>query len=345
MRKHKKLVAIFVAVSLLFSNAYASTAQAVSLTNASDRLSSSNTGVLAIHTVTFTTSQDLNVGDYFVVRLPEGQGFGNISTSSIYCPANSTSSAPVVTTAVCTATGLVASGTQTIILSDIKNPDNPGTQNVVIASYSSLGALKESADVSISIISSVQVSASVPATLTFAIAPVATGTGINMSTTTGASATTTMGFGELKTGTSSILAQEIRVTTNAAGGFYVTVAQNQDMTSAGGAKIDAFNNGTPPVSPIPWASPVPDINSSSTWGHFGYTTTDSNLSDGDAYGGGLWSGFSGSSTKEVMYNNGPADGTTPNVGMVIVGYRIEISALQEAGEYSNTITYVVTPAY
>jgi hypothetical protein len=48
---------------------------------------------------------------------------------------------------------------------------------------------------------------------------------------------------------------------------------------------------------------------------------------------------------EVMYNGSPSDGSTQNVGLAKVAYRVQISALQEAGDYTNTLTYTVTPTY
>ena len=49
---------------------------------------------------------------------------------------------------------------------------------------------------------------------------------------------------------------------------------------------------------------------------------------------------------EVFKNNGPADGTTQNIGTAKVGYKVEISPLQEAGsDYTATLTYVATPVF
>ena len=49
--------------------------------------------------------------------------------------------------------------------------------------------------------------------------------------------------------------------------------------------------------------------------------------------------------QEVMYHGGPADGSMQDKGSVEVAYRIQITALQEAGDYTNTLTYVATPTY
>jgi hypothetical protein len=46
-----------------------------------------------------------------------------------------------------------------------------------------------------------------------------------------------------------------------------------------------------------------------------------------------------------MYSSGPADSLTDDIGSTSVAYSLEISALQESGDYSNTLTYVCTPTY
>lgn len=334
-----------IAAVLCVSNSFISIAQAVSLTNASDTLSTSNISVTATHTINFTTSIPLGTGDYFLVALPGGVGFGDIISTAITCPASTTRSVLSTSTAKCTATAAVPAGAQVITITGIANPPIPGPQTINAFSYASTSLVLESADMVVAIINSVTMSASVPSTLTLSIAPVSTGTVINTATTSGASATTSINFGSLQVGTTTTLGQEIRVTTNATYGFTVTVQENQPLTSATGATIDSFKDGAPPGSPTPWSSPSATLGATSTYGHMGLTTSDSSLSGGNPYANGGFSGFNGSVAKEIMYNNGPADGTTPGVGKAQVAYRVEISALQEAGDYSNIVTYIVTPTY
>lgn len=338
-------MAILLVALLLVSNSFISVARAVSLTDASDTLSTSNISAVATHSVSFTTSVALGVDDYFLVSLPPSAGFGDILAAAITCPANTTNSAVGTSTAKCTATGAVAAGVQAITIANVANPPTPGPQTIQAFSYASTSILWENADMVVAIISSVTMSASVPSTLTFSIGPVASGTVINTATTSRDSATTTIDFGQLQTGTTTTLGQEIRVTTNATFGFTVTVEQDDVLRSSSGATIDSFKDGAPPGAPIPWEPPSGSIGATSTYGHMGLTTNDSSLSGGNPYAAGGFAGFSGSSTKEIMYNNGPADGSTPSIGLARVAYRVEITGLQEAGDYSNTLTYIVTPAY
>lgn len=300
---------------------------------------------MANHTINFTTSIALGVDDYFLITIPATVGFGSITGPAISCPLNTTASAPSTSTAKCTATGIVAAGAQTITISSIANPAVAGPQIINANNYASTTVSREDADMVVAIINNVTMSASVPSTLTFSVSPVATGTVVNNATTTGGSATTSINFGNLQISTSTTMGQELRVTTNATYGFTVTVEQNNNLTANSGATIDSFRDGTPPGAPIPWEPPASTLGATSTYGHMGLTTNDSSLSSGNPYNNGAFTGFSGSSTREVMYSNGPADGSTPGVGKVQVAYRIAITGLQEAGDYTNTITYIATPVY
>ncbi len=196
----------------------------------------------------------------------------------------------------------------------------------------------------VAIVDNIDVSATVAATLTFEIRPLATTTPINGATTTAASATTSLAFGTLQVGTSSIMGQELRVTTNADSGYTVTVEQDSNLTSAGGSDIDAFANGAT-STPAAWAAPAGTLDSEATYGHFGLTTDDATGGGTQDFTSSKWRGLDNNVPVAVMYHNGPADGSTQDKGMAKVAYRIQISALQEAGDYTSVLTYIATPVY
>jgi len=137
------------------------------------------------------------------------------------------------------------------------------------------------------------------------------------------------------------LGQQLNVTTNASNGFAVTLHEDQDLTSSKGNTIHLFSNGNSTSSPSPWTSPSNLINNPITYGHFGITSDDtsSTVVGGPFYGSStpLYAGsFNPTSTLIVFGWNGPADGTTQNVGMAKVAFRIEISPLQAAAnDYTN----------
>lgn len=342
MQTKKKLVAILSIASLLMSGTLINPAKAASLSNASDTLSTSNLNTSATHTVKFNTNQALSVGDYFQVVLPAD--FGDVLQANISCPAGTNPTAQNTETARCTATAGIATGTITISISGVTNPSYAGSQTIIAGSYASGGSAKETANLMVAIIDSVVMNASVPSTLNFVVAPVASGTSINGIVTTNESATTSVNFGTLAVGNSAVMGQELKVTTNATYGYSVTVQQNQALTNAAGATIDSFDNGVVPGAPIAWNNPTGTLGSTATYGHMGFTTDDADLSVRD-FTSSKWFGFSGTSPVEVMYNNGPADGSTQSKGLAKVAYRLHITALQEAGDYTNTLTYIATPSY
>jgi hypothetical protein len=149
------------------------------------------------------------------------------------------------------------------------------------------------------------------------------------------------------------LAQDLQVTTNAGNGFVVTVEQDQNLLSATGADIDGFVDGAYTNTPTAWATPTNDVNDENTWGHWGLTSNDSNLdSDLNNAGGNRDftsnDGYVAASTTpvEVFAHTGPSDGAAVDIGTSTVGYKIEVTPLQEAAnDYTTTLTYIATPTF
>jgi hypothetical protein len=182
--------------------------------------------------------------------------------------------------------------------------------------------------------------------LTFSISGTGTSTDINSAVTTGSSTTRSLAFGVLAPGVEKTLGQRLNVTTNASYGFTVTVQQDHNLLSSNGADIDAFLNGAAAsTTPLAWTAPAGTLGQEMTYGHFGFTARDSTLSDGDPFATALYKGFKNSVPVEIMYHNGPADGIATNIGSSTVAYSVQITALQEAGDYSSTLTYICTPTY
>jgi hypothetical protein len=124
------------------------------------------------------------------------------------------------------------------------------------------------------------------------------------------------------------------------------------MTSDSGSTINSFNNsqdGTGSTTPGAWAGPSNILDITNTYGHMGMTSDDETLSGGDDFNAtgaeAYYVGFNATDPVEVMYHTGPADGSTPNKGLANVAYTTEITELQEAGDYENTLTYICTPQY
>lgn len=226
--------------------------------------------------------------------------------------------------------------------SQLINPAATGSYILTVTAPST-----DSADTRVAIIDDVQVTASVATNFTFTVAGVASGQAVNGDATlTSANATATaLPFGELAPDTAVVLAQTLSVTTNAKNGFAVTVQEDQDLTSANGATIDLFKDGVGTAVPTAWTSPLATLDSPNTYGHFGVTSEDADLNS-DEFGTALYAGNVSTTPRTIFSHTGPANGSTANKGQTRVGYKVEVSALQEAAtDYTNRLTYVATPTF
>jgi hypothetical protein len=211
------------------------------------------------------------------------------------------------------------------------------------------GSMPDSGQVRVAIVDEVIVSASVDTSLTFTVSGVNSSSTVNSSPTTTIATTTptTLPFGTLPPGVSRTLAHDLAVTTNATNGYTVTVEQTGDLQSTTGATIDGFIDGADTYSPAAWQGPATLIANPDTYGHWGLTSDDATTSRAapDEFGANEWA--SGSTTPIViMGHTGPADGVTAGVGAARIGYQVQISALQEAGDdYTTTLRYIATPTF
>jgi hypothetical protein len=343
MLKHK-LIVITLILSLLGVYGAVPITNAASITNAKDTLSDSDVSVSTTHTIQFTTGVALVATQYMEITLPAD--FGNIVVGGITCPGGTTAAAPTTETARCTSDAGTATGTYTISIAGVTNPAAEGSQTIDISTRTAANVVIETVDVWVAIINNVDVSATVSSTLTFEISPLSSGASVNGTTTsaTGVAATTSLAFGVLVVDTPRILGQQLRIVTNADDGYTVTVEQDQNLLSGSGSDIDSFVDGTT-TAPAAWQSPLETLDQEWTYGHMGFTSEDSSLSDGDHFGTALFQGFNGTTPVEVMYHTGPADGAADHIGITKVAYEIQVSPLQEAGDYYNTLTYIATPTY
>jgi len=244
----------------------------------------------------------------------------------------------------------LAGATVSTTIVGVDNPAAVGPYTVRMTTFSDAGVEQETADVIIYIVDTVSVTAHVDATLTFAVAGVNNGVAINGVTTAATTTATTTPFGDLLPNVQKVVGQKLTVATNASAGYTVTVQQDGELATAAGSNINSFNNaptGAGSTTPVAWADPSGDINSNWTWGHMGLTTTDTSLSGGADFSASKFAGMNGSAPMQVMSHTGPANGATSGegVGQASIAYAVKISPLQEAGDYSTTLTYIITPTY
>lgn len=377
------LVSVFlwsIGAPILFQKAHAA-----SLTQVSDTLTTSNLGTPSGHLIQFTSNAAISPSQTIKIQLdPVGsvftESFSAATNTDMKIYAGATLYSIVDTVAGCTAgaqfvatgnynngtdenltltlcstasaisatttiqVGVATSSAQTKLWT---NPAAAGSYRIIIA-----GTQANSGETRVVTLPSVTLTASVNTSFTFTVTGLATSTALfgNNATSSASSTATSLPFGTLASSTiasSTVLAQQLNVTTNARNGFSVTVQENQPPTSATGATIDLFSNGASTTNPTAWVAPTAILDTLSSYGHFGVTSDDADMTGAANLfvGATLWAGNM-DVPRTVFSHTGPSDGTTQNKGKAIVGYRIQISDLQEAGtDYTNTLTYVATPTF
>ncbi len=367
-------IATLLAIALVFWAVGAhmfTSAEASNLTYVKDTLSDSDTGSASNHTIQFLSPTGVGANATITVTFPLGF---NISTSSVAVADVDFEINGVDETLVAGAPGAAQwgfsiSGQDLRLVSGsgeslgvnasatIKigtNADGPGVNRVTnptnINSYefSITAGASDSGQTRVAIVDNVLVTANVDTTLTFTVSGVANGATVNSSPTTTATTTTStaLPFGTVAAGVSKTLAQDLTVATNAIHGYVVTVEQDANLLSSTGADIDGFIDGAYTNTPTAWVAPTNNIALENTWGHWGLTSDDiSLLGAGVDFAANQWVAAS-TTPRAIMAHDGPADGVTNDIGSARVGYQIQISALQEAGDdYNTTLTYIATPTF
>jgi len=313
-------------------------AQASGLDSVKDTISDSDRSAPDVtHTIILDMVNNLAAGEIITVAFHADFTLGVVG--DVTCPANSTAGL-AAQNVTCTVNGgqtLSGAGPLTITVANVDNPADAGAYDVTVSTNNAIEA--ESTETLVYIIDDVTMEAHVDATLTFAIAGVTSAVDINGTNTTIGSTATTIPFGTLASGTPAIIGQELNVTTNAGGGFTVTVQQTGDLTNAAGDDINAAATGM-----AAWTAPTSNILDDTTFGKMGFTSTDTSLNSNE-FGVNNYRGFDGTTAIDVMYHNGPADGSTNHLGSANVAFQVEIGDMQEAGDYETNITYVCTPIF
>ena len=358
-------------------------ARGATLTSISDTLSDSDTGVASNHTIKFTTPsaiaagkiidyhfptaatefssssiQALGVEDFdFVIGSSEmtvTSTFGGCAGASIVGVTTTISAASsTVRVEICTSNSVTANASTTLEIgtnatasstgnSQITNPSTANSYEINIA-----GTMTDSGAFRVAIIDDVTITASVDTSLTFSISGINSGQSCVGATTNATSTATTITFGTLSTTASSTACQQLSVSTNAANGFVVTIQADQALRSGNGADIDFFRNGDANATPVSWTAPSSTVGSEATYGHWGITTDDANLTTdtglaADDFGTYNYAGnFASTTPRNIFAHTGPVNATTTKVGIAV-----QIGALQEAADdYTAILTYIATPTF
>ena len=349
-------------------------AEAAGVTGYSDTLSNSAPSAASDHTIEFATPTGVASGQTIVLTFDsDGQEFDltDIGEEDVDLLEDGTpesvgtnwlvsvnTTADTVTLTSQGAGGVIAAGATTTILiglhatndgtadTQIGNPASTGSYEIAVTAGADLGVTE------VAIVDTVTVTASVDTLFTFTVDGTPSGTTVNTADTTGGATTATLiPFGNLVGGTASTAAQDLTVVTNAKNGFVVTVQADGQLASANGADIDGFRNGGFDTTPVAWEGPTPSLGDEDSYGHWGLTSDDDTLTPSytdpfNALAGGDRYVSASTTPVEVFRHNGPSDGTGTGEGTATIGYKVQISDLQEAAEdYQAVLTYVATPVF
>lgn len=348
MNKRIRFVVVAIMIfSLVAMYGYVPNVKAASMDTASDTISDSTAGAAATHTIVYNLGTALTAGQYVDVDFETGDF--DLSNATGTCPSGTALS---TTTDQLTCTGAMSSTSDlTITAINVINPSTASSSySVTLTSRESGGTEIETIQMKVYIVNNVTISATVNATLSFFVNGVSASTVVNGVTCTENSTATTTPFGTIDDTASSTVCQRLSVTTNAGNGYSVTVEQSSNMVNGSGDTINAFADEVTSTSTV-WTAPSGVIGSPDTYGHMGLTSSDGTLDgtnyDGDTnpFASSKYIGLNGTSTRQVLYHTSIANGTTDGEGYADVAYTVEVSALQEAGDYEATLKYIVTAAY
>jgi hypothetical protein len=358
VRSPYQALAMLVSVAvLLWSVGAYTTAQAANLVELSNTLTDSAPSATAGHSIEFTVPAGSDItGDIDITFPVEFTDVGTVVDGGVTVTGGAGTKSASASGQVVTVSGITANASDTLIIDIaagvITNPSATGSYEITVDTVTTAGT--DNGATRVAIVDTVTVTAAVETTFDFIISGVATSTLVDATnTTTGSTTATEIPFGILAAGTPKIMAQDLSVTTNAANGFVVTVEQDQNLLSATGADIDTFIDGADTNSPATWAPPTANVNNEDTWGHWGVRSNDSNLEadlgtpgNRDFTTDDQYVAVQTGTPVEVFAHVDPSDGSTQDIGTARVGYKIEVSALQEAAnDYTTTLTYIATPTF
>ena len=363
-----RAIAMLVVVTLVLWAAgitpFSQKANAANVTSFSDTLSDSGTSAPSNHTIRFTVPNGIYVGQTIVLTFPAGfvaqngldfndfdVASGSTDIALAAAPAGASwGVATTSTTVTFTTSGSVVASSSPIVIKIGTNATSGATGNTQYVNPVAQGSYQidvtagvDSGHTQVAIVNDVNVTANVSTTFTFTVSGLATSSMLNGTSTTRTTTATSIPFGTLTAGVIQTAAQRLNVTTNAIQGFAVTVFQDANLLSSTGADIDGFANGTYTNTPAVWTAPTNNIANEATWGHWGLTSEDDE--GGNEFSSNKWVAAS-TTPRTIFTHSGPADGVTPMIGSTTVGYQVQITPLQEAGDdYSTVLTYVATPTF
>jgi hypothetical protein len=232
------------------------------------------------------------------------------------------------------------------------------TQNIVVQHLDSSFNVDDSTAVAVGVIEAVKVSASVPASISFSIAGVASSTstcGITTDVTTTAAA---VPFGEVSISAFNEAAQTLTVTTNAVNGYSVTAIEN-DQLGINGDTCAGDNTGTSCIRDSAGDDTLMSHTAFDNWDSttnkgfaysihnsdantvpFEYNTTTGNCTGGTYCAKQFADSEDSQAAQSIFSSTTVADSQNINVC-----YRLIPDVITAAGDYENYLTYTATATF
>ncbi|MFC1711692.1 hypothetical protein ACFLZ1_03850 [Patescibacteria group bacterium] len=211
----------------------------------------------------------------------------------------------------------------------------------------------ETTNLKVAVIESVRVTATIEPTITFTIAAVASAQTRCGATTDVGTTPTAVPFGSLTLGAFNDAAQQLSCVTNGAGGYVVTVIENDQLSIDGehGTELsdtDCDSADCTETVEAEWDTDttesgfgfsIQDIDANSV--PFEYTTATGNCS-GSYCARRFPSTADGGESATGLMSNSSTPASTEDIYMC---YRMVASTTQQAGDYENFLTYVATATF
>jgi hypothetical protein len=145
---------------------------------------------------------------------------------------------------------------------------------------------------------------------------------------------TSVSFGEVIANDEVVAIQRLALGTNATEGYQVLVFADQLLTNGYGSTIPLITVTN--AAPLSWAAGCPTLQT----GCFGYHTSDDVL-EGPSVRFAADDTFAGLTTapEEIIYSGVPG---TEDHDIV---YKLLVRELQESGDYTANLTYIISPVY
>lgn len=303
----------------------------------------------------FTTGIVLTSNQRINITFPEDYDLPVAGSADVLCPPNMTASVNlrIITCTVNIGQTHPATATE-IIIFNIENPEKKAAEGIAdIYSFLIETDNNEGANPVIAIVEPFKVRAVINPILNFEVEGVGSGENIHSFLTGVTTTPVFIPFGLIEPDVSVLAAQDLFVVTNAAYGFTVNIFQDGNLRRVEGDEIYCFINSqcVNYMNSTSWVSPMGYLGVPETYGHFGITSEDESLGNDcdenyyDFEGINNWAGLEGITQAEVMRHCEPADGQARHAGTTRIGFQVEISILQPAGEYESILTYIVTPTF